>query len=916
MTPPVRPRPTTPTVEQLATRLVDHTVAVLEELVERHLPGLRIPGTFAGHRVEPDVAADLVYTLGHLADAGVGRIGGVDVDDAIGTVLQAIDGPGTHTFFSYRVAETLQRYGSFVDNRLLDGWPDDRRANVAAACDSSEWIELLDTGILPRNYAAVLARCEQARLGLGLLDDPSVVEALVDRLRDLLAANPRRFLDDSNGRVGRYDIYTVDVWLFTQPLAHRLGPVWEEGMAAALALVDEVCAPDGSAVTWGRSTGSLSLALTVEVAAVALTRGPTDAHARWLARAATAAEGLQGWFHDGVVSAHQHRSPDDYRGPFRRLQLTLDLLGKLAWSAVALQDRPPAADDTVTAAPAPRTRVVADPGAPSGPVPEAPDDVFVRFEAARPVGVWAVHGPGPAFALPLVGATRSDYLPGPRRPGWFEVPADADLPCATPLVLHKGARFAVGGAPTAVDHDPGRLTARWDGLARSGELDPPADRRALAGRAEMAWQVQRRSLLVDVDLHLDEPPQAVTMVVPECAGRPLTVEWALADGTTGVADTIDVDGLKEWRSQWGLLPTVHQLDLDPSTELRWSARITPTLRVASSAHGHHYDRSLYEALGSRVIERRSPVGTFRDRRVPLDEIDLFHLHWPEWLAFEGLPEHEEIIDTLDGHGIPVVWTAHNLTPHDKRHDEHDPAYQAWAEAADAIIHHTRWAEHRFRERYPMSDGARHVVIPHGHFGDLYGPLVAGLRRADLEAELGLPPCRHRIGLVGAPRQEKRVLAFLQGVAHSQRDDLQVVCWSLRDDEVALVPDDPRIAVAQTYEEVDAATYARRLAVCDLLALPFDPDGEMLASGTAADALGMGLPALVSGWGFLTEMLGDAGIPCGHTAEQVAAALDALTAEQVATAAAASVARRPAYDWAPLAERTLALLDDVALAAGR
>ena len=935
MSAPVTTEGRAPTAGQLADRLLDQTLGVLDELIPRHLPDLRIPGTFAGHRVEPDVDADLVFTLGHLADAGVSEVAGFGIDDAIARVLRGIDGPGTHTFFSYRVAETLRRFGRFGGNALLDGWTDEQRANVATACDSSEWIELLDSGLLPRNYAAVLSRCELARLDLGLLDDEHVVDDLVERLRALLATNPRRFLDDSNGHVGRYDIYTADVWLFTEPLADRLGPLWDEGMAAALHLVDTVCAPDGSAITWGRSTGALSLALTVELAAIALD-GRTDAPTRWLARADTARSTLAGWFHDGVVTAHQHRSPDDYRGPFRRLQLTLDLLGKLAWSAAALRHLATTTSPT-TSPTSTSPRTLEDPrrgatrilqrshggggepgvgvgvGGGVGAVPV--DDAVVFFEDERPVGVWAVHGPGPSFVLPLVGATRSDYLPGPRRPGWFEVPADADLPCFTPLVVHAGARFAGCGAPDRATHAAGRLHAEWDGLARSGELDPAADRRRLAGRLAIDWTVDRRSLVVDVDLALDEVPQAVAMVVPEAAGRPLTVEWTTGEGTAAVADTIDVDGLKEWRSQWGMLPTVHQLDVDPATSARWSARITPTLRVASSAHGHHYDRSLYEPLGTRVRHLRSPVGTFADRKVRIDEVDVFHLHWPEWLAFQGLDEHEEIIATLGDHGIPVVWTAHNLTGHDKQRDLHGPAYERWAAAADAVIHHSHWGEARFRARYPQADGARHVVIPHGHFGDLYAPLVADRSRVDLEDELGLSPTRCRIGLVGAPREEKRVLAFLEGLAASAAD-VQVACWSVREDEVALVPDDPRIVVAEPYVEVDAATYARRLAACDLLALPFDPDGEMLGTGTAADVLGLGLGALVSDWGYLTEVLGDAGIPGGHEAGPVAAALDALTDQQVAAARAASVARAPAVAWGPLAERTLAIFDDVALAAGR
>ena len=61
-------------------------------------------------------------------------------------------------------------------------------------------------------------------------------------------------------------------------------------------------------------------------------------------------------------------------------------------------------------------------------------------------------------------------------------------------------------------------------------------------------------------------------------------------------------------------------------------------------------------------------------------------------------------------------------------------------------------------------------------------------------------------------------------------------------------------------------------------------------------------------------IGDALRP-GDTAG-VAAALDALADDEVAAARAASAARAPAFAWGPLAEQTLALFDDVALAAGR
>lgn len=151
---------------------------------------------------------------------------------------------------------------------------------------------------------------------------------------------------------------------------------------------------------------------------------------------------------------------------------------------------------------------------------------------------------------------------------------------------------------------------------------------------------------------------------------------------------------------------------------------------------------------------------------------------------------------------------------------------------------------------------------------------------------------------------------LDGVAASSRDDVEVVCWSLRGDEV--VPDDPRIAIAEPYRHVDPGVYATRLAACDVLALVFDQHGDMLTTGAAGDAVGLGLPTLRSQWGYLVEHLGDAGIPVGQTAESIADALEALTEADLVSARSAALQRRDELDWSVLAEPTADLFDEVLL----
>ena len=293
------------------------------------------------------------------------------------------------------------------------------------------------------------------------------------------------------------------------------------------------------------------------------------------------------------------------------------------------------------------------------------------------------------------------------------------------------------------------MTARWPGLA---ELARPGgqDRRLGTGR-EATVAVDGRSLVLTEHLSFDQPPDAVTVVVPEAAGRPLRIEVDVDDGLGYAVTSIDTDGMKEWRSFWGPLPRVHQLDLDPAPTMSWTVRVTPALRVATEAGHHHYHRSLYGPLADRVVEHRFRESWLADPdggRARLADVDLFHLHWPEWFVGNRLDAARAFLDLLADTGVRLVWTQHNLVPH---HDDpaHDELYQLMAGAAAGVAHHSAWGLARATERYDYAPDCVHRVIPHGHWGNLAGAPDHDRRRrrGEAEAELGLAPTDLRLGIV-------------------------------------------------------------------------------------------------------------------------------------------------------------------------
>jgi hypothetical protein len=521
------------------------------------------------------------------------------------------------------------------------------------------------------------------------------------------------------------------------------------------------------------------------------------------------------------------------------------------------------------------------------------------------VGVWAHRDPRLGFSLPVVGGPGADYAPAPRYAGRFEVPSDQPLVCFLPVVWRGGDRFAPSGAATRVEHRPGALDLDHDGFVAAA-ADLGAEPETLAGRRQATYRVDGRTLHVDEVLAFERPPGAMAVLVPETAHQPLHV--AAGGEAVERVTTIDVDGLAEWRSVEGELGAVHQLELRPAAAMTFSWSVTPKLRVASTAHHHWYDQCLYGPLADRVAARTVPYHLLdRPDRLAevLADVDVLHLHWPEWFTGLDVDRARRVAATLAAIDVPVVWTQHNMAPHAVP-DDHE-LYRPWAAVAAGVIHHSEWGRAAVVERYDFRDDALHRVIPHGHWGPL---MTAGTRtvedRAAAEAELGMAPCRLRIGLIGAPRAGKDTQLLIDGFTACRRDDLQLLVLCHDGEKL---PDDERIT-ALPYDEVPRPIYDRRLATIDVLALPLD-GSVYLTTGQAADAVGAGIPALVSPWPYLREVLGDAGIAYGRTADDLTATLDALDDATLDAARAALPERRAALDWTALAEPTWQLLDEVA-----
>ena len=259
-------------------------------------------------------------------------------------------------------------------------------------------------------------------------------------------------------------------------------------------------------------------------------------------------------------------------------------------------------------------------------------------------------------------------------------------------------------------------------------------------------------------------------------------------------------------------------------------------------------------------------------------------------------------------GYRIVWTFHNLYPHERPYLENgETAQTAMCELADKIIAHCGYAAEKCRELFGRKD--RLHVIPHGNYIDAYPNEIS---KPDARASLGIPRDAFVYAFSGNARPYKeieRLVDVFQAVAHPQ-DHLLLMMKEFRfnpqyaRDYVALAETAPNItAVSSPYfEPQDFQLY---LNASDVSVLPFV---DVLTSGSAILSLSFGRPTILPAFGYMPELIEEASGLLFDPTEPNALehALTHIRNVDLATMGASAMTRARELDWNHIAQRISAL----------
>jgi beta-1,4-mannosyltransferase len=243
-----------------------------------------------------------------------------------------------------------------------------------------------------------------------------------------------------------------------------------------------------------------------------------------------------------------------------------------------------------------------------------------------------------------------------------------------------------------------------------------------------------------------------------------------------------------------------------------------------------YQRLLQDALERRGV-RYLPHASLRPRWVRRwrNELDVVHLHWPEFVGWGGggrvvraLRAHARgllLVAALRSYrraGTWIVWTVHNLRPHESRWPWLDRLlYGTALRVADRLVVHSRTAADRVVETMGRSRGL--VVVPIGNYDGVYPP--ESRSRDELRAALGVPGDAFVYLAFGQVRPYKRIPELIAAFRQAACERSVLI--------VAGAANDPTLAEA-VHAEADGDERVR-------LDLRFIPETEVAGLHMAADA---------------------------------------------------------------------------------
>jgi glycosyltransferase involved in cell wall biosynthesis len=265
-------------------------------------------------------------------------------------------------------------------------------------------------------------------------------------------------------------------------------------------------------------------------------------------------------------------------------------------------------------------------------------------------------------------------------------------------------------------------------------------------------------------------------------------------------------------------------------------------------------------------------------------------------------------------GFKIVWTFHNLYPHERRFPEIDHDVQIMmCQVADEVVVHCQYAADRCAELFYRLDHL--TVVPHGNYIDAYPNDIS---KVEARERLGISPDACVYVFTGNARPYKGIDKLVEAFREmaEPRDHLVLMMRHFRFnlqyalDYVEMAKGSANITAVSSdfFERDEFQTY---LKAADVAVLPFV---DVLTSGSAILALSFGLPVILPRLGCLPELVTEKEALLFDPSEPdgLQAALETARTLNLDEMSKYALTRAKDLDWDPIAARISTLYGTQAL----
>ena len=346
-----------------------------------------------------------------------------------------------------------------------------------------------------------------------------------------------------------------------------------------------------------------------------------------------------------------------------------------------------------------------------------------------------------------------------------------------------------------------------------------------------------------------------------------------------------------------------------------SSGATHAMRILASPAFSNERVNPYNALLYREMQKLGvPVDEYSHRKAVLEPYDIVHFHWPDgymnergfFKAWQRIALFVLIITLLKLKGTKVVWTAHNVAPHDAFRPALSQRFMNWfIQRCDGLIFMSEDSKNAFFKQYQAPQQLKYAIIPHGHYRNSY---PAAIDQQQAKATLGLLPDKKVLLFFGMIKPYNNVDTLIKVFNQAQLEQYTLVVAgspetsALANDIKHLAESNPDVHVFLRFiPDNELHTY---LSAADIVVLPYK---AIFNSGALLLALSFDKPVIAPHIGamvVLQKQLGEQWIHSYRDDFQTQTLQQAIA--QLETAERPAVCPLDEYNWDHLADATVKL----------